>query len=136
MTEDSIFTKIIKGELPAAKVYEDEDVIAFMALHAVNPGHILVVPKEQVDHFHHLSDELMAKVMKVGKKVAEALEKTYDAGRVGMSVIGFEVPHAHLHVMPIDDIHDITFKKALDGTLGPCSGDELEVEAAKIRGNL
>lgn len=136
MSENSVFTKIIKGELPASKVYEDDIVIAIMALHAVRPGHTLVIPKEQIDHFHHLSEDQLAHIMKVAKRISHALEEAYDSDRIGMSVIGYEVPHAHLHLIPLSDIHDITFKKALSGELKACSPEDLAMEADKIKAKL
>ena len=85
---------------------------------------------------HHVEEKTLMHMMKVAKQVSLSLEKTYQPERITMAVIGYEVPHAHLHLIPSTDVHDVTFKPMLDGTLGQMTGDELEAEAEKIRGNL
>lgn len=101
--EDSVFTKIIKGEIPCSKVYEDDKTLAFMDIYPVQPGAVLVVPKVQVDHLFDLDDETYQAVMAAAKKVAQRLREVFpDKKRVGMIVEGFEVPHAHVKLFPID----------------------------------
>jgi histidine triad (HIT) family protein len=99
---DSVFTKIIKGEIPAHKVYEDDNTIAIVPLHTIAKGHVLVIPKVQVDQFIDLNDDdyqaLMATVKKVGRRMREVLNPK----RIGLQVIGTDVPHVHVHVIAFD----------------------------------
>jgi len=101
-SSDSVFTKIIKGEIPSHKVYEDDKTLAFLDIHPSMPGHVLVVPKVQVAYIWDLTDEdyasLMSSVNKVGKRVRDVLKPEY----VGMSVEGIGVPHAHVHILPFN----------------------------------
>lgn len=106
MPDESIFTKIIKGEIPCHKVYEDERTLAFMDIHPIQPGHVLVVPKVQVDHFQELPDEDYQALWATVKKVAKRLKQTLGRERVGIHVVGLDVPHAHVHVFPFDTIED------------------------------
>ena len=102
---DSVFTRIIKGEIPAEKIYEDEKTIAFLTIQPIQPGHTLVVHKNQVDHLWDLPDEDYHYLMSVVKKVAIHMrEKLPDYSRVGVKVEGVEVPHAHVHLIPFNTI--------------------------------
>lgn len=107
---DSIFTKIIRGEIPCHKVYEDADVLAFLDIRPVNPGHVLVIPKAQIDHFSDLDDATTQKVMAVVQKVSRAVRKAFNPQRVALVVIGDEVPHAHVHVIPYYQHGDVSLK--------------------------
>lgn len=98
----SIFTKIIEGEIPCHKVYEDELTIAFLDINPVQEGHVLVVPKKEVDNLFDLSDEDYQAVMATVKKVAKRIQDVIKPKRVGLHVEGFDVPHAHVHVIPIN----------------------------------
>jgi histidine triad (HIT) family protein len=98
--EDSIFTKIIKGKIPCHKVYEDERVLAFLDIHPLTPGHTLVIPKIQVDHFDELEEADYQAVFAVVKKVAARLKEVTHAQRACLRIEGFDVPHAHVHVYP------------------------------------
>ena len=100
--EDSVFTKIIKGEIPSHKVYEDKLTLAFMTINPVFPGHVLVIPKKQIDHFDDMPDEDYQAVFATVKKVAKRIKEVYNPKRVIINVMGFDVPHAHVHVMPCD----------------------------------
>ena len=100
--EDSVFTKIIKGEIPAHKVYEDDKTMAFLDIHGTAPGHTLVVTKTQVDHLWDLSDEDYNAVMKTAKLVAKRLREVLKPARVGVKVIGSDVPHVHIHLIPFN----------------------------------
>jgi histidine triad (HIT) family protein len=100
--QDSIFTKIIKGEIPCYKVYEDDKTFAFLDIHPTQPGHTLVVPKIQVDHFDELEDDYYDALWRTVKKVATAQKSTFGRARIGISVVGTDVPHAHVHVFPFD----------------------------------
>lgn len=99
--QDSVFTKIIKGELPCHKVYEDNKVLAFLDIKPYTSGHTLVIPKQQIDHLWDVDDDLYMYVMKIAKKVAERQREVLNPERVGVFVEGFAVPHAHVHVLPM-----------------------------------
>lgn len=114
---DSIFTKIINGEIPCHKIYEDDRVIAFLDLHPQNPGHTLVVPKTQVDHLWDLSTDDYDYLWTVVKKVGAHIKKTLEAPRIGVVVEGFGVPHVHVHLVPI--YHGEELKKSQDMMADP-----------------
>tara|TARA_B100000809_G_scaffold266571_1_gene329970 strand:+ start:42 stop:431 length:390 start_codon:yes stop_codon:yes gene_type:complete len=106
----SIFTKIINGEIPCYKVAEDDHFIAFLDIDPNAKGHTLCVPKKEVDKLLDLDEETYLGLMQFSRKVGLAIEKTVDCNRVGMSVIGLEVPHVHVHLIPINEMKDMTFK--------------------------
>jgi histidine triad (HIT) family protein len=105
--QPSIFTKIINGEVPCHKIYEDKTTLAFLDLHPINPGHTLVVPKVQIDHLWDLSEEDYTYIWKVAKKIALHIKQVVDSSRVGVVVEGFGVPHAHIHLVPIYKGNDL-----------------------------
>jgi len=105
----SIFTKIIQGEIPAYKVYEDDRFIAFLDIFPLREGHTLVVPKKEIDYLFDQDEVTLSELMPVCKKIAKAIESVIDCERVGVAVIGLEVPHAHVHLVPINGVHDIDF---------------------------
>lgn len=107
----SIFTKIIAGEIPCYKILENDNFIAFLDVFPVAKGHVLVVPKIEVDKFYDLEADLLAEWLVFAQPIALALENAFPCKRVGMSVIGLEVPHAHLHLVPINQIDDLNFAK-------------------------
>jgi histidine triad (HIT) family protein len=107
----SIFTKIIKGEIPCYKVAEDEQFFAFLDIRPLAKGHTLVIPKEEIDYIFDLGDDLLADMIKFSKKLGLAIEKVVPCKRMGMTVLGLEVPHAHIHLVPINSVYDIDFKK-------------------------
>lgn len=102
--EDSVFTKIIKGLLPSHKVYEDDKTIVIVPLHPVAKGHLLVIPKLQVDQFYELPDDDYAALWLTVKKASQKLKQTLNTKRVGLKVIGLDVPHAHIHVIAFDEL--------------------------------
>lgn len=102
MSEQSIFTKIINGDIPCHKVYEDEKTLAFLTIGPIRDGHTLVVPKKQVDHLWDLEEKDYQAVMATTKKVAKRIQEVMQPVRVGTHVAGLEVPHAHVHVFPFD----------------------------------
>lgn len=108
----SIFTRIIRGELPCFKIYEDELTFAFLALDQVNPGHTLVIPKREVNHWIDVPREDYLAVQEVSQKIGRAIQKATSCPRVGQIVAGFEVPHYHLHLIPAWSIPDLDFKRA------------------------
>ena len=107
--QDSIFTKIIKGEIPCYKIAEDDRFIAFLDIFPIKKGHTLVVPKVQIDYLFDLDDSLLSDLMLFAKKVAQKMERAISCERIGVAVIGLEVPHAHVHLVPLDTVGDIDF---------------------------
>jgi len=107
----SIFTKIIQGDIPSYKVYEDDQFIAFLDIFPLREGHTLVVPKQEIDYLFDQDDATLAALMPICKKIARAIESVIDCERVGVAVIGLEVPHAHIHLVPINGVHDIDFSQ-------------------------
>ncbi|MCF6242613.1 MAG: HIT family protein [Bacteroidales bacterium] len=107
----TIFTKIINGEIPSYKVAEDDNYYAFLDINPLAKGHTLVVPKKEVDYMFDLDDETLAGLNIFAKKIAKAIEKAVPCKRIGTTVIGLEVPHAHLHLIPINGINDMNFEK-------------------------
>lgn len=107
----SIFSKIIAGEIPSYKVAEDDQFYAFLDIRPLAKGHTLVVPKQEVDYIFDLDSELLGEMMKFSQSVGLAIEKVVPCKRMGMAVLGLEVPHAHIHLVPINSVYDIDFKK-------------------------
>ncbi|MFN8256521.1 MAG: HIT family protein [Bacteroidales bacterium] len=107
----TIFTRIINGEIPAYKIAEDERFCAFLDAFPIAKGHTLVVPKQETDYIFDLDDDLLAGMHVFAKKVAKALEKAVPCKRIGTAVIGLEVPHAHLHLVPMNKMADLSFEK-------------------------
>ena len=110
----SIFTKIIKGEIPSYKVAENEDYFAFLDISPNAKGHTLVVPKKEDNRLFHLSEDEYLKLMRFSYKVAKAIERAVPCERVGMTVIGLEVPHVHVHLIPLHTMADANFSKKED----------------------
>jgi len=107
----SIFTKIIQREIPAHIIAEDEKFLAFLDINPLVKGHCLVVPKQEVDYIFDLDDQTLAALHIFSKKVAKAIEKTVPCLRIGTAVVGLEVPHAHLHLVPLNNMDDINFSR-------------------------
>jgi len=107
----SIFTKIIQGDIPSYKIAEDENYFAFLDINPLAKGHTLIIPKKEIDYIFDLDNDLLGGMMVFAKKVARAIDKTIECERVGIAVLGLEVPHAHVHLIPINDIGDINFRK-------------------------
>jgi histidine triad (HIT) family protein len=105
----TIFSKIIAREIPAYIVYEDENFLAFLDINPLKEGHTLIVPKKEVDYIFDLDDEWLSKMMVFAKKVAKGIEKVVECKRVGMAVVGLEVPHCHIHLIPISKVDDMNF---------------------------
>jgi histidine triad (HIT) family protein len=128
----TIFSKIIAGEIPSYKIAENEKFFAFLDIYPLREGHVLVVPKTEVDKLFDLPDEYLAEMLVFAKPIAKAIEKSFDCNRCGIEVIGLEVPHAHLHLIPINSADDLNFtRKKL--TL---SSDEMKKIQEKILANL
>lgn len=125
----TIFGKIIAGEIPCHKVYEDESYLAFLDVFPLAKGHTLVIPKIEVDYIFDLNDDVLAGIMLVSKRIAHAIGKAVPCKKVGVSVIGLEVPHAHVHLIPIQQISDMNFSAAKKSF----TTEELAETAASIR---
>lgn len=104
--QESVFTKIIKGDIPCHKIYEDEHTLAFLDIHPVQPGHTLVIPKIQIDHLWDLPDDFYQAVMLASKKIAVKMRDVTGAKRVGVHVVGLDVPHAHIHLVPFNTLEE------------------------------
>lgn len=128
----SVFTKIINGEIPAYKVAENENYLAFLDIFPLTKGHTLVVPKKEVDYIFDLDNETYLGLMDFTKKVAIGIKKTIPCNRISMQVIGLEVPHAHIHLIPINTMADCNFSQPKL----QLSKEEFESVAAQIRNNI
>ncbi len=106
----SIFTRIIQGEIPCYKVAEDDKYFAFLDINPLRIGHTLVVPKHETDYIFDIGDDELAGMILFAKKVAAAIRKAYPCNRIGIAVLGLEVPHAHIHLVPMDSMEDINFR--------------------------
>ena len=107
----TIFTKIINREIPAYIISENNKFIAFLDINPLSIGHTLVVPKKEIDHFFDLDDDFLTEILLFSKKISKAIKKVTRCNRVGLSVIGLEIPHAHLHLVPLNEMNDIDFNK-------------------------
>ena len=128
----SIFTKIINREIPSYTVAEDDRFIAFLDINPLSVGHTLVVPKKEIDYFFDVDEDTLSSMMVFSKKVASAIQKSVKCKRVGVAVIGFEVPHAHLHLVPMNHMGDINFANPKL----KLSKEEFEKVMMDIRSNL
>ena len=123
----TLFSKIISGEIPSYKVAEDQNCYAFLDIHPNTKGHVLCVPKVAIDKVFDLPEDTYNQLMSFSRKVALAIGQAIDCKRVGMTVIGLEVPHAHIHLIPLQSMEDATFQKRIQLTV-----DEMEVTAKAI----
>jgi histidine triad (HIT) family protein len=128
----SIFSKIVSGEIPSFKIMEDQHHLAFLDVFPLAKGHVLVIPKQEVDSIFDLSDQAYTELWLFAKRTAKALEIAIPCKRVGIAVIGLEVPHAHIHLLPLQSVEDINFSKPKLTV----STDEMQAIAAKIRVHL
>ena len=127
----SIFSKIVAGEIPCYKVCENEDFFAFLDINPNAKGHTLCIPKKEVNRIFELDEKTYLNLLSFARKVALAIEKTFVCDRVGMIVIGLEVPHVHIHLIPLNEMEDATFKKKVN-----FSKTEMTTIAAQIKNNL
>jgi len=128
----SVFTQIIEGKLPGRFVWKDDDAVAFMTVNPIRPGHTLVVPRLEVDHWIELEPLLAQHLMGVSQAVGQAIQQAFQPIKVGQAIIGLEVPHVHIHLLPIQKISDLDFAKA-DPNPDP---NDLDRAAASIRAAL
>ena len=127
----SIFTKIINGEIPCYKIEEDENFLAFLDVNPNAKGHTLCIPKQEINKIFEMEDDLYIGLMQFSKKIAVALEKTVPCKRIGMAVVGLEVPHAHVHLIPLNEMDEMRFQNKVS-----LSKDEFEALAESIKTNL
>ena len=127
----TLFTRIIQGEIPSHKLLEDEQFFAFLDIRPIAPGHTLVIPKQETDRFFDLETDLLQDILPFSQRIAKALEQVIPCDRVGLMVAGLEVPHAHLHLVPINGIGDLTFANA-----APAAPEALAELAEQIRTHL
>lgn len=125
----SIFSRIISGEIPCHKIAEDERYFAFLDIMPLTPGHVLVVPRQEVDYIFDLKEDLLSGILPFARSIALAMEKAIPCERIGISVIGLEVPHAHVHLLPLRTMDDINFSRPKL----KMSNEELSAIAASIR---
>ena len=124
----TIFSKIIAGDIPSYKVAEDDKFYAFLDINPITWGHTLVVPKEETDYIFDLSDETIGEMMVFSKRVAAAIKEAFPCRKVGMAVLGLEVPHAHIHLVPLQNEGDMDFKKKIENP----DVEKMKETAAKI----
>jgi histidine triad (HIT) family protein len=127
----SIFTRIVNREIPAHILREDDDYLAFLDVRPIRAGHSLVIPKREIDDVFDLPDALLSGLLVFARPVAHAIREASGAQRVGMAVLGIEVPHAHVHLVPIDGIGDLDFRKAK-----PADDEDLAAMAEQIRDRI
>ncbi len=128
----TIFTRIINGELPGRFVWRDDQCVAFMSINPLQPGHTLVVPVAEVDHWIDLDPDLLAHLVNVSHTIGHAIQGAFEPAKVGLMLAGLEVPHTHIHLVPIRGIHDLDFANA-DPDAAP---DAIEEAAERIRAEL
>lgn len=127
----SIFTKIINGEIPAYKVAEDENFIAILDVNPNAEGHTLCIPKQEINKIFEMEEDHYTALMRFSRKVAKALEKSVECKRIGVAVVGLEVPHVHVHLIPLNEMDDMRFTKKVK-----LEKEEFEALAEKIQSNL
>lgn len=128
----TIFTRIIEGEIPGTFVWRDDRCVAFMSINPLRPGHVLVVPRDEIDHWLDCPSDLRDHLMEVASTIGRAIHTVHEPEKVGLMIAGLEVPHLHIHLVPIDGVRDLDFANAA----GSVDRDELAREAASIRSAL
>jgi histidine triad (HIT) family protein len=128
----SIFTRIIDGELPGRFVWRDPQVVAFLTVEPLKPGHTLIVPRQEVDHWLDLEPDLAAHLMRVAQSVGRGIQRAFDPTKVGMVILGLEVPHVHVHVSPLYGMRDLDFARS-DRKPDP---QAMDAAAEKLRASL
>lgn len=128
----TVFTRIIDGEIPGRFVWKDDQCVAFLSINPLRPGHTLVVPREEIDHWIDLPKEVLARLTEVSQSIGKALQRAYNPVKVGLMLAGLEVPHVHIHVVPISGVHDLDFANAERNP----KEEDLEDAARKVRAAL
>lgn len=124
----SIFTKILNGELPGHKVWDDDLCFSIMTIQPIREGHLLVIPKEEIDHWDDVPEAVALHLMAVSQKIARAMKTVIPCRRIGVSIVGLEVPHTHIHLIPIDSMADMDFSRAVQA-----QPEQMSIMAEKIR---
>jgi histidine triad (HIT) family protein len=124
----SVFTRIIQGEIPSHRIVEDDVFLAFLDINPIRAGHTLVIPKTEVDHFFDMDDRLLSQALLFAKPISRAMQRVTGARRIGVVVAGFDVPHAHLHLIPADTMADLDFSRAR-----PARQEDLALMAEQLR---
>jgi histidine triad (HIT) family protein len=124
----TVFTRIMNGELPGRFVWEDDRCVAFLSIAPLTPGHVLVVPRSEVDHWIDAPDDLLAHLVAVSRRIGSALQAAFAPMKVGLMIAGLEVPHLHIHLVPISAVHDLDFANADPAA----SAEDLDEAAARI----
>ncbi|MDH3228053.1 MAG: HIT family protein [Thermoleophilia bacterium] len=127
----TVFTRIIEGELPGHFVYEDEHCVGFLTIEPLREGHVLMVPREEVDHWLDLSPQLLTNLMAASQRVGRAIHEEFGSQKVGMMIVGLEVDHVHIHLSPIDSIREMDFSRT-----APADQDRLANVAARLQAAL
>lgn len=127
----TLFTKIISGDIPCAKLFENDRFFSFLDIRPMTRGHALLVPKQEVDYVFDVQDDLLQEMLVVAKPIAQAIEKNVSCQRIGLLVAGLEVPHCHIHLVPIQGVGDLNFANASEA-----DPDDLKDLAAKIRADI
>lgn len=127
----SVFTLIMEGKIPGNFVYEDDVAVAILTIQPIREGHVLVIPREEIDQWSDLSPETAAHLMKVSHKIANAMKGLFPCTRIGLMIAGLEVPHTHIHLVPMDSMDDLSFAKAKNA-----APEALKVVAEQIRAAL
>lgn len=107
----NVFSKIIKGEIPSYRIAEDDYFLAFLDINPLRAGHVLVIPKAEIDKFFDLGEKYLSRILVFAQPIARAIEKSFSCDRCGIAVVGLEVPHAHMHLVPINHIDDLNFSR-------------------------
>ncbi len=128
----TVFTRIIEGDIPGTFVWRDDRCVAFMSINPLRPGHVLVVPRKEVDHWLDCPPDLVNHLMGVSREIGAAIQEVYRPAKVGLMIAGLEVPHLHIHLVPIDTVTDLDFAHAAASV----ERGELEAAADSIRGEL
>jgi len=131
-TMTTIFTKIIEGDIPGTFIHRDDRCVAFMSINPMAPGHVLIVPIDEVDHWVDASPDLVAHLFAVTHRIADAQRRAFDCERVGVIIAGYEVPHTHIHSIPTNDMSELSFANAAAGV----DRDDLECWADALRAEL
>lgn len=131
-----VFCKMVKGEVSCHKVFENKSILAFMDIHPINRGHVLVIPKRHVPDFYEIEEKLYNEPMARVKQISKAVYKVTKPKKIGLAVAGFDVPHTHVHIIPMHEYHDLTSKSLLEGKIATPTAEELKQIANQIKVKL